>query len=331
MAPPFNGLALIKSKVTMKKIVILIPVFNEEKSVVDNLTEILKQARAQHKVSIHLLLVDDGSGDNTVACLRPLCEVDNDVHLLCLNRNFGKEAAIHAGLNRINRADAVIVMDSDLQHPPSLIPKMIDLWIDEGFDVIEACKKSRGKEPFTKKLLVRLYYAFFELASGLQMNNQSDFKLLDKKVVDAYCDLPEVDRFFRGLVNWMHFETAQIYFDVPVTHERESSWSRWRLAKYAVLSITSFTSSPLQIVTFLGIVTLFLSAVIGAMTFYQKLSGQAIDGFTTVILLILFIGSILMLSLGLIGVYVAKIYNGIKNRPAYLVNYEQSHIKEDEL
>lgn len=311
----------------MKKIVILIPVYNEEKSVVGNLAEILKQARAQRKAYIQLLLVDDGSSDNTVACLLPVCEADKDVHLLSLNRNFGKEAAIHAGLSKIIRADAVIVMDSDLQHPPSLIPQMIELWLNEGYDVIEACKKSRGKEPFAKKMLVHMYYTFFELASGLQMNNQSDFKLLDKKVVDAYCALPEVDRFFRGLVNWMHFKTAQIYFDVPVNHERASSWSSWKLARYAVSSITSFTSYPLQAVTLLGVVTFLISLVIGGIAFYQKLSGQAIDGFTTVIVLILFIGSVLMLSLGLIGVYLAKIYNGIKNRPAYLVNYEQSRLK----
>ena len=315
----------------MKTIVIIIPIYNEEKSIVDNLIEILKQARAQSRVTIQLLLVDDGSTDNTVACLQSLCDSNDNVHLLCLNRNFGKEAAIYAGLRSVQRSDAVIVMDSDLQHPPILIEKMTHIWLNEGYDVVEARKKSRGEESLGKKYLIQIYYALFEYFSGLDMKDQSDYKLLDRKVVEAYCALPEGDRFFRGLVNWMQFETAQIYFNVPVFQDNISSWSRWKLAKYAVSSITSFTSYPLQAVTLLGILTFALSIIIGGITLFQKLSGEAVDGFTTVILLLLFIGSILMLSLGLNGIYLAKIYNGIKNRPTYLINNKRSRMDGEDL
>lgn len=326
----------------MKSIVIIIPIFNEETSVAKNLAEIFKQARAQStdivtsdkvwsKVIIKFLLIDDGSTDNTVACLHTVCESNNDVYLLCLNRNFGKEAAIYAGLNSVQACDAVIVMDSDLQHPPSLIKKMIRLWLDEDYEVIDACKKSRGKETFSKKILTRFYLAVFDYFSGLNIKDQSDYKLLDKKVVDVYCQLPEQDRFFRGLIDWMQFKTAQIYFDVPVYHNKISSWSRWKLAKYAVSSITSFTSNPLQAVTLFGFITFLLSIIIGGIALYDKLSGNALDGFTTVIFLILIIGSIFMFSLGLIGIYLAKIYDEIKSRPTYLVNNQNSRLKDADL
>ncbi|MDY6984528.1 MAG: glycosyltransferase family 2 protein, partial [Pseudomonadota bacterium] len=286
----------------MKTLTILIPVYNEAAVIVANLREIIAQARAIPDINVNFLLVDDGSTDGTPALLKTGFAQDDAVHYLRLNHNFGKEAALSAGLNAIRQSDAVIVMDSDLQHPPALLAQMVALW-QQGFDVVEACKASRGEESTFSKWGSALFYALFDRLSGVKLRSQSDFKLLDRKVVDFYCALPERERFFRGLIGWMHFNTTQVQFDVPPNTRDGSTWSRWRLIRYALRSITSFTSFPLQIVTLFGVLTFIMSLIIGGIAITDKIAGRAVDGFSTVIVLILAIGSVLMFSLGLIGVY----------------------------
>ncbi len=314
----------------MKSLVIIIPVFNEAEAIINNLSTVTEYTQSLPEFSINILIVDDGSTDETVKLVRKMCLSTDNLFLLSLNRNFGKEAAILAGLNLIEKSDAVIIMDSDLQHPPSLLSKMIKLW-DSGYDVVEACKSKRENETLKKNILVRVYYYIFNIFTDLSINNQSDFKLLDKKVIQQYCQFSEQDRFFRGLVKWMNYSTTQIYFDVPCDHKDHSSWTNRKLIKYAISSITSFSSAPLQIVTVLGCITFIVSLIMGSIALFQKFSGQAVDGFTTVILLILFIGSLLMFSLGLIGVYISKIYSEVKNRPVYIINNEDSYLKDSSL
>lgn len=312
----------------MKSVTVVVPVFNEATVIRQNVAEILCHCQSIAGISLDLLLVDDGSSDDTVAQVQVLCAENDAVRLLCLCRNFGKEAAILAGLRAAQHSDAVIVMDSDLQHPPVVIPKMIHLWHEQGYVVVDACKQSRGQESWLKRLSARGYYALFGLLTGLNIKQQSDFKLLDQQVVVQYCQLPERQRFFRGLIHWMQFDTAQIYFDVPYDPNNDSSWSRWRLVQYAVSSITSFTSYPLHAVTIFGVITALLGLVVGGIALHDKWVGQAVDGFTTVILLLLLIGSILMFSLGLIGLYLAKIYTEIKKRPAYMVDKINSRLRK---
>jgi polyisoprenyl-phosphate glycosyltransferase len=311
----------------VKTLTVVIPVFNEASVIVPNLHAILEQCQAIPEAKFKVLVVDDGSSDGLGALLKVNFADEPALHYLKLNQNFGKEAAITAGLARIKDSDAVIVMDSDLQHPPALIAQMLTWW-QQGFEVVEACKKSRGNEGIFSKLASSTFYALFDRFTGLQIRNQSDFKLLDKKVVDFYCGLPEKERFFRGLISWMHFKTTQIFFDVPAGTRLQSTWSRWRLIKYAVRSITSFTSFPLQIVTIFGGFTFLLSIVLGTISIVKKLSGTAADGFSTVILLILIIGSVLMFSLGLIGVYIARIYEEVKRRPAFIVDEHSSRVND---
>jgi len=309
----------------MKSLAIIIPVFNEEHSIIENLALIIPVVQSLTGVSVDILLVDDGSTDATAQLVRNLAREEEKLHLLCLTRNFGKEAAIYAGLSFASKCDAVVVMDGDLQHPPSLLPEMVRLW-QQGYEVVEACKSSRGPETRAKGVLVHLYAFLFELLTRLGIKNHSDFKLLDKKVVAAYCRLPERERFFRGLINWMHFSTAQIFFDVPVTDKKVSSWKKWTLLKYAITSIVSFTSFPLHLVTALGGLTFLVSVVIGGIALVDKISGKAIGGFTTVILLLLFIGSVLMFSLGIIGIYIAGMYDELKHRPAFIVDEKESFL-----
>ncbi len=297
---------------------LIIPVYNEADGLRRHLDEILRQLEAlPASFSTDLLIVDDGSTDSTPGIVQALCEQCSDVSLLVLNRNFGKEAAIMAGLDHAD-ADAVVVMDSDLQHPPALLPKMVELWLG-GADVVEAVKISRNTRSGPYRYFANVFYHIFDTLTGLDLHNHSDYKLLDRKVIEAYRSLPERTRFFRGLVNWMHFPAAQIPFEEPAREAGESKWGALRLLKLSWQSISSFTALPLQLVTILGGVTFLVSLLLGAKALYDKLSGQALDGFTTVILLLLIIGSVLMFSLGLLGSYVARIYDEIKARPHYLI------------
>jgi len=314
-----------KNTQTTRHLTLIIPVYNEADGLRRHLDEILRQLETLPvSINASLLIVDDGSTDATPSIAQALCQQRSDASLLVLNRNFGKEAAIMAGLDHAD-VDAVVVMDSDLQHPPALLPKMVELWLG-GADVVEAVKVSRNTRSGLYRHLANAFYRIFDVLTGLDLHNHSDYKLLDRKVVEAYRSLPERTRFFRGLVNWMHFSAAQIPFEEPAREAGKSKWGALRLLKLSWQSISSFTALPLQLVTILGGVTFLISLLLGAKALYDKLSGQALDGFTTVILLLLIIGSVLMFSLGLLGSYVARIYDEIKARPHYLIDPDKSRL-----
>lgn len=322
---------MLHSDQPQQRLTLVIPVYNEADGLRAHLQAILQAADA---LPLHsrLLVVDDGSVDGTRALVGELCAARDDVALLALNRNFGKEAAILAGLAQALRdpgCAAVVVMDSDLQHPPALLAQMVELWRG-GAAVVEAVKTARRTRSGPYRALANLFYRLFDRLTGLDLHNHSDFKLLDRTVVQAYLALPERTRFFRGLVGWMHYPAAQIPFEEPARTRGESKWDALRLLRLSWDSISSFTALPLQLVTLLGVITFVISLLLGAKALYDKLAGQALDGFTTVILLLLIIGSVLMFSLGLLGSYVARIYDEIKARPHYLVDRQASHLFEEE-
>ncbi len=299
----------------MKHITIVIPVYNESASIRRTVPTILDTLDAIESVTFEILLVDDGSTDDTLEQIETLCNEHHRLMPIPLTRNFGKEAAMHAGLSHAT-GDAVIIMDSDLQHPPDLIPKMICLWQD-GVDVVEAYKSSRGKESFLSRLAANQFYRIFNAMAGIDLANHSDFKLLDRKVVAAYLNLPERKRFMRGLVAWMGFASAKLPFEVPPRAHGATAWSRFKLMRFSITALTSFSSAPLHIVTGLGGICLVIAAVLGSIALYHKFTGVAVSGFTTVILLILIVGSLIMLGLGLIGIYLEQIFDEIKQRPIY--------------
>lgn len=309
----------------MKTITLIIPAYNEAESLTRNLDAILARTGGIDDAELRLLVVNDGSGDDTLEVMQAYCTTHPAVSLLSLNRHFGKEAAILAGLDHAH-GDAAVVMDSDLQHPPEMIPKMAALW-RSGVDVVEAYKTARPAQSKVYRFMARGFYATFDLLTGMDLRNQSDFKLLDRKVIDAYRHMPERTRFFRGLIKWLHFTTAQIPFEEPPRRSGRSKWGTVRLMRLSWNSISSFTSLPLQLVTLLGLFTFLISLTLGGKALYDKLSGHALDGFTTVILLLLIIGSVLMFSLGLVGSYIARIYDEIKARPIYLVDEKNSRLK----
>ncbi len=309
----------------MTRLTLVVPVYNEEAMLEAFVNQIRESLRDLTDIQWEILFVDDGSGDNTPHCLKDLARREERLHYLRLTRNFGKEAAIQAGLSHAN-GDVVIVLDADLQHPPELIPQMLDHW-HRGAEVVEAVKRSRGREGWLRTHLTRIFYRLFTTWSGLDIARATDFKLLDRRVVQAYLALPESSRFFRGLMSWMGFSCVAIFFDVPERPAATSRWSLLSLFSYSIRNLTAFSNVPLHLITWLGLLTFGVSLVFGGIGLYHKLAGVALDGFTTVILLLLFSASASMLSIGILGVYVARIYEEVKRRPVYLIDQRRSHIE----
>ena len=212
----------------------------------------------------------------------------------------------------------MVVIDCDLQHPPEKIVEMYRLW-QEGYEVVEGVKSSRGKESPVHTFAASCFYKLIGSAAGFDMSHASDFKLLDRKAVNVLLNMKEKNAFFRALSSWVGFKTTEVPFEVQEREAGESKWSVKALTRYAISNITSFSAAPMQIVTFLGVVMLIVSVVLGAIALGQKISGVALGGFTTVIIIQLFTGSIIMISLGIIGYYIAKIYDEVKGRPRFII------------
>ena len=296
---------------------VVIPVFREGAHLPIFLAAV-RSSLSQCNLPYELVLVDDGSPDNTWQVITAEAKTSDALRALRLSRNFGKESALCAGLEHA-RGNAVIIMDADGQHPPSLIPDMVRLWQSSGADIVEAVKRRRGRESLASKLGAQLFYFILNRLSGFHFKGASDFKLMNRKAVDAWREMHERNVFFRGMTVWMGFNTVQIPFEVVPRSAGYSTWSILKRLKLALIGITAFSSFPLHIVTFAGVVFLGLSVLLGLETLYLKLAGRAVSGFATVILLELIIGSLLMISLGIIGEYLARIYEEVKGRPRYLI------------
>ena len=301
---------------------IVIPVFNEGEVISKNLGVIIDSLPQCHDEEFEIIMVDDGSSDDTITEIQRMCEQKTFIKCVSFTRNFGKEAAMLAGL-RYALGEAVIVMDSDLQHPPSLIGEMLEIW-ERGDKVVHGCKKTRGSESFLYKYSSTLFYFLFKKMTRIDMRGHSDFKLLDRDVVDAYCNLPEKGRFFRAAIPYLGFSSKAVYFDVEDRVGGESSWTLGNLVRYSIDGIANFTSLPLHLISFASIAVFSVSIVMAVFALVQYLSGTAVEGFTTVIILLMFIGSLIMFSLGQIGIYLEKIFDEVKSRPNYIIDNTQS-------
>ncbi|MCM1181000.1 MAG: glycosyltransferase family 2 protein [Clostridium sp.] len=297
---------------------VILPVYNEEKNI-ERTYEAIRDVLQKEAISFELVFVDDGSKDKSFEKIKELAnKVTNGKILgLSFSRNFGKEAAIFTGLSHAT-GDVCAVMDCDLQHPPEVLVDMYHMW-EQGFEIIEGVKRSRGKENLLYKGFAKLFYKLISKSTGIEMYRSSDFKMLDRKVVNEYIKLPERNVFFRALSSWLGYKSAVVEFDVQERIYGKTKWSIKSLVKYAIGSITSFTTAPMQFITISGVVFFLFAVVLGILSFAQWAAGQALEGFTTVILLLLMIGSLLMLSLGIIGYYLARIYEEIKGRPRSIV------------
>ena len=303
---------------TTPLISVVIPLYNEGSHLRELLAD-LKTALQQTGCRFEVILVDDGSSDSTWAKIQDEARMSLELRGVRLSRNFGKELALCAGFERA-RGNAVIVMDGDGQHPPSLLPLMIETWRTSGADIIEAIKRRRGRESLTSKFGALTFYVILNKLSGFDLKGASDFKLMDRRVLDTWLAMRERNVFFRGMTAWMGFRTIQIPFEVAPRRAGKSGWSYLRRAKLALIGITTFSSFPLHLVTFTGMIFFLFAVGLGIQTLYLKLAGRAFTGFATVILLELIIGSLLMVSLGIIGEYLARIYEEVKGRPRYIVS-----------
>jgi len=295
---------------------VIMPVYREGSELRALLARVRDALESSH-VRYEIVLIDDGSPDNTWEVICDTAKQFPEIRGVSLARNFGKESALCAGLERA-LGQAVIVMDSDGQHPPSLLPVMIRAWRETRVDIVEAMKVTRGKETVFDKLAAGLFYLIWNKLSGFELKGASDFKLLSRRVVNAWLQMEEREVFFRGMTAWLGFSRVQVPFEVARRTSGASGWSFVRRLRLALTGISAFSSLPLQFVTFAGVLFLFFAIPFAAETMFMLLSGRALSGFTTVILLLLIIGSLLMISLGIIGEYMARIYEEVKRRPRYI-------------
>lgn len=294
---------------------VVIPAFNEGELIFHS-AEVIASLLKEAHMPFELVFVDDGSVDTTWDEIERATSISG-VRGIGFSRNFGKEAAIFAGLEAA-RGDVVAVMDSDLQHPPAKLIEMYQLW-EEGFEVIEGIKDDRGSESAFHAWAAGLFYRMMGKATGIDMAGSSDFKMLDRRAVDALLQLPEHRTFFRALSAWIGYKTTQVHYEVAEREVGQSKWSLRKLVRYALDNVTSFTAAPLQLVTALGALLMLVFLVVGIQTLVHWILGTAVAGFTTVILLLLLIGGSIMLALGIIGFYLSRMYDELKARPRYIV------------
>lgn len=295
---------------------VVIPAYNEQE-MIPTTAKVISSILEKEHIPCELVFVDDGSKDCTWKKIQAAAQEYSCVRGVHFSRNFGKEAAIFAGLQHA-KGDCVAVIDCDLQHPPEKLVEMYRMW-EDGVEVIEGVKSDRGEESAIHRAFAKLFYSLISRATKVDMSRASDFKLLDRKAVNVILTMREKRAFFRALSSWVGFRTGEVSYEVQERTAGESKWSTWSLVKYALSNITAFTAMPLHLVTVLGCLTMIVSVVMGIVSLVQKFMGIALGGFTTVIILLLFLGSLIMISLGVIGYYLGNIYEEIKDRPRYIV------------
>lgn len=297
---------------------LIIPVWNEAQHLSQSLKTIVGFIR-QATSRFELIVVDDGSTDETWSVILVVRNEIRELEGIRLSRNFGKERALCAGLENA-RGRAVIVMDGDLQHPPELIPKMIEQWRLNGVKIVECVKKLRDNETVGYRIGTSLFYKIIKKLAKQDLYGASDFKLLDRQVVEEWAKMPERVTFFRGMTAWLGFSRVKLEFDVASRIGGKTRWSQITLFNLALHAIVAFTSWPLRLVSMIGIASFVGAFLLSLQTLYMKIEGMAVTGFTTVILLLLCMNSMIMISIGILGEYIAAIYDEVKGRPRYVIN-----------
>lgn len=298
---------------------VILPIFEEAEclpSMLGELREILDATGRGYEI----VCVDDGSQDGTDRVLARAAAADPRLRVVTFSRNFGKEAALHAGLERA-RGEAALVLDADGQHPPSLIPAMLELW-DDGHEVVVARKRRRGREGALYRLGAAMFHRLVGPGAGADLVGASDFVLLGGPALEALRALPERSRFFRGLVHWIGFRTAEVEFDVAPRRGGRTGWGRLALARYALNGIVSYTTAPLVAIAAIGVASTAIGGVLGAIALFDWLTGRAVSGFTTVILMGMISSGLILTGLGAQSLYLSRLFDEVKARPLYLVRPE---------
>lgn len=303
----------------MKTITLLVPAYNEE-PVLDQLYSRLSAlADNTQGYGFEFLFINDGSKDNTLSTIQNYALKDTRISYVNFSRNFGKEIAMMAGFDHA-RGDAVVVIDADLQDPPELIPEMIKLW-EEGYDDVYAQRRSREGETWLKKFTSKIYYQTLQKVTNIPIQKDTgDFRLLDKRVIEALKQFRESERNTKAIFSWVGFNKKEILYDRDPRAAGETHWNYWKLIELAIDGITSFTTAPLRISTFAGIVVSTLAFVYLIYLIVRTLLfGTDLAGYPSMMAVILFLGGVQLISLGIIGEYIGRIFNETKHRPLYLV------------
>lgn len=312
------------------KVSLLIPCYNEEASLPILYEELVRLMDYHTQYEWEVLFVNDGSRDATIQLIKDLHRKDSRIAYVDLSRNFGKEAAMLAGFDYVT-GDCMVILDADLQDPPSLIPEMLKYW-EEGYDDVYAKRASRGKESWLRKKLSLLYYDILQRSTKVEiLPNVGDFRLLDRKCIEALKSLRESERYTKGMFCWVGFNKKEIVFDRGDRVAGNTSWNFLSLFNLAIEGITSFTTTPLRLSTIMGfIVSLFAFIYMCVIVTKTLIWGDEVQGFTTLFVFISFLGGVQLISLGIIGEYLGRIFHETKNRPVYVVKEYQSHEKDGE-
>lgn len=303
----------------MKKVTILVPCYNEQESLPALYERLRLLMNGNASFCWEVLFVNDGSKDNTIELIKQLHYDDSRISYIDLSRNYGKEAAMLAGFDYAT-GDCMVIMDADLQHPPELIPRMLSFW-EEGYDDVYAKRKSRGKESLMRKLLSLLYYKILQKTTRVEiLQNVGDFRLLDRKCINILKDLRESQRYTKGMFCWIGFNKRELEFEQCDRLAGESSWNFCSLLSLAIEGITSFTTAPLRLSTIIGLVISIIAFIYMCYIITKTvIFGDPVQGFPTLMITILFLGGVQLLSLGIIGEYLGRIFYETKNRPVYVI------------
>lgn len=308
----------------MKKLSLVVPAYNEEDAIPIFYQEVRKIEPQLADVEVEYLFIDDGSCDNTMEVLRQLNKQDSRVHYVSFSRNFGKESAIYAGLEKA-AGDYVAVMDADLQDPPSLLPEMLRILREEAYDCVGTRRVNRKGEPKIRSFFARLFYKLMnKLSSTEVVDGARDFQLMNRKVVNAILSMGEYNRFSKGIYNWVGFKKKWLEYENVERAAGESKWSFWKLLVYAFDGITAFSTAPLVFSSVLGLIFCLAAFVLIVFIVIRTLIfGDPTSGWPSMVCFMLFIGGVQLLCIGILGQYVAKTYLETKRRPLYLIQEEK--------
>jgi glycosyltransferase involved in cell wall biosynthesis len=302
---------------------IIVPVFNEGAGLArfhDRLVEIARKLRGERGLATEVVYVDDGSRDDSFAVASGLPAEALDVQVVSLSRNFGKEAALLAGLDHA-RFGALLFMDGDGQHPPSLVPKLVGHWLDDGYDVVYTAKANRANESWSRRFAVRQFYRLINYSARQPIpEDAGDFRLLSPRAAEALRRLPERNRFFKGLASWIGFRQLRVDYEPAARAHGATTWSLWGLIGLSVEGLTSFSVAPLRLASLLGLVLAVIALLFGASILWETVfRGKSVPGYPSLVVGLMVLGGVQLVMIGIMGEYIGKILSEIKARPVYFV------------
>ena len=308
----------------MSLLSVVVPCFNEEESVTDFYTELMKNQSyfQEEKVDLEILFIDDGSKDNTVGKIKELKQKDARVRMISFSRNFGKEAAMYAGLENA-KGDYVVIMDVDLQDPPALLPDMY-AYIQEGYDSVATRRVTRKGEPPIRSFFARCFYRLMKRISKTEiMDGARDYRMMSRQMVDAILQMQEYNRFTKGIYGWVGFQTKWLEYENVERAKGETKWNFWKLLVYSVEGITAFSTAPLMFASLMGVLFCVLAFAMIVFTIIRKVVfGDPVSGWPSLVCIISLVSGVQLFCLGILGQYLSKTYMEVKRRPIYLIKEE---------